>query len=174
MLFYVDRCAFVKEYLYHYRIHPTSTMNTRNAPWLMDRLRIECMVLDDIATRGFNGRLTEAIEHQFMKMYLWNTIQLWELRSDGDFPVEVLREMRLEVRRRFPNFRSNPYHRRFFSWEARLLIDTIMISPRSYSVVSKLFRQKDRVARHLLGVLRKNPAMYRRIRATYRRLRGRA
>ena len=55
MLFYVERCTFVKEHLYHYRIHLASTMNTRNAPWLLDRLRIECMVLDDIAKEGPRG-----------------------------------------------------------------------------------------------------------------------
>jgi glycosyltransferase involved in cell wall biosynthesis len=174
MLFYIERCAFVKEYLYHYRIHVTSGMNMRNAPWLFDRLRIECMVLDDIAARGLSGRLTEVLEHKFMKMYFWNTIHLWEKRSDGDFPVAVLREMRLEVRRRVPHFRSNIYYKQHFSLRARLLIDVIMVSPEAYPVVSRLFRQADRVARHLLGVLRKNATIYVGIRAIYRRLLGRA
>ena len=32
MLFYVERCAFVKEYLYHYRIHESSGMQHAQCP----------------------------------------------------------------------------------------------------------------------------------------------
>jgi glycosyltransferase involved in cell wall biosynthesis len=170
VLFYVERCAFVKEYLYHYRIHETSGSNMRNAPWLFDRLRVECMVLDDVASRGLNERLTEALDHLFMAMYFWNTIQFWERRSDGDFPVEVLREMRLEVLRRIPSFRSNKFYRQRFTWRARFLIDVAMVSPVAYTMVRKLFIPGDRVAGQLLRALRKRPAVYRGVRAIYRRL----
>jgi glycosyltransferase involved in cell wall biosynthesis len=172
--FFVERCAFVKEYLYHYRIHETSGMNVRNAPWILDRLRIECLVLDDIAERGLDGRLTDALEHSFMRMYLWNTLQLWEKRSDGDFPVAVLREMRTEVRRRMPHFRTNPYYRRHFSRRARLLIATIMLSPEAYIKVNRLFRAADRASTRLVRALRSNPTIYVSIRAIYRRLVGKA
>ena len=174
VLFYVDRCAFVKEYLYHYRIHENSADNMRNAPWLFDRLRIECMVLDDVAARGLNGRLTDALEHFFMKTYFWNTMLLWEKRSDGDFPVEVLRQMRLEVLRRTPGFRSNKFYRQHFTWRARFLMDVAMRSPVAYPMVGKVFRLEDRVVGLLVRALRKSPAVYRGTRAIYRRLHGRA
>ena len=173
VLFYVDRCAFVKEHLYHYRVHDSSGSNMRNAPWLFDRLRVQCMVLDDVAARGLNGRLTDALEHLFMALYFWNTIQFWERRSDGDFPVDVLREMRVEVLRRVPNFRSNTFYRQRFTWRARFLINVAMMSPAAYPVVRRLFVPGDRVVEELLRVLRERPAVYHGVRAIYRRLHGR-
>jgi glycosyltransferase involved in cell wall biosynthesis len=174
MLFYVERCAYVKEYLYHYRIHESSGTNMRNAPWLLDRLRVECMLLDDVAQRGLDGRLTDALEHLFLKVYFWNTIHLWEKRSDGDFPVEVLREMRLEVLRRIPTYRSNRFYRRHFTARARILIGVAMASPEAYPLVRRLYRWKDAVIGFLVRVLQRNPTLYRGSRAIYRRLTGRA
>jgi hypothetical protein len=107
-------------------------------------------------------------------MYFLNSILLWEKRSDGDFPIEVLREMRLEVRRRFPRFRSNKFHRQHFSFRARILIGVAMASPEAYSVASKVFTQADRALGFLLRGLGKNQAVYQRTRAIYRRLLGRA
>jgi glycosyltransferase involved in cell wall biosynthesis len=172
MLFYVERFAIVREHLYHYRIHSNSTMNTRNAPWRFDRLRIECMVLDEVETRGLGGRLDDALEYQFVRMYFWNTIQLWEKRSDGAFPREVLREMQSEMKRRTPHFRSNVYYRREFSRRDRLLIDIVLVSPEAYRVVAYLFRRSDRVVQYLVRMLRKNDTIYAAIRGIYRRLHG--
>jgi len=173
VLFYVERCAFVKEYLYHYRVHGNSGSNMRNAPWLFDRLRVECMVMDDVAARGLDGRLTDVLEHLFMAMYFWNTIQFWEKRSDGDFPVDVLREMRLEVRRRIPRFRANKFYRQHFNWRARFLIDVAMWSPAAYLVVRRLFIPVDWVVGQVFRILGKHPVAYRGARAIYRGLHGR-
>ena len=130
------------------------------------------MVLDDVEARGLSGRLTEALEYQFMRMYFWNTIQLWEKRSDGEFPLGVLREMQSEIRRRIPHFRSNTYYRREFSRRDRLLIDIVLVSPKAYRVVAKLFRQSDRGVQYMVRVLRKNGTVYAAIRGIYRRLHG--
>lgn len=156
--FYVDRCSFVQEHLYHYRIHSESISGTRNAPWFSDKLKIQCMALDDIAERGLSGRCSEPLEFAFLNSW-WNATRWWEERCDGDLPVDGLKEMRKQVRERFPRFRRNAYYDKYFSYRARLLISAVMLSPTLYLHANRVFRLKDHLKRGFVERLRKHPSL---------------
>jgi len=168
--FYINRMSFVNEYLYRYRMHHASITHVRNAPWLLDKARVQCMAMDEINRRGLGGRISEVVEYGFMFGYWVSTVTEWEVRCDQPLPTEVVAEMRREIRQRFPNFRSNRYYQQYTAPRARFLTNVMMVSPRGYLVVNRVFRAKDRARSGLVAQLRRHPGAHDRLRAVYRRL----
>ena len=104
--YYAKTIGLVKKPLYHYIIHPVSTIHTSNASHHLDRLKIEVMKLGELKKRGLFEIYKEDIEAQFVLLYFANTINILMTRFD-EIPEGIIFEMQKTVKKYFPNWQDN-------------------------------------------------------------------
>ena len=131
------------------------------------------MILDELARRGLQNRCVAGIECSFLIVYWWNTARSWAGRCGGNLPAGVLRQMRQEIKRTFPNFRRNKYYKQHFSKRARLLTALMMISPLLYRGANTVFLWSAKARRAIVNRLRAYPKCYVSLRSVRRRVSNR-
>ena len=104
--YYVKTIGLVEKPLYHYVMHPESTIHASNASHHLDRLKIEVMKLEELKRRGLFEAYKEDIEAQFVLLYFANTINILMTRYD-EIPEGIILDMQKTVKKYFPNWSEN-------------------------------------------------------------------
>mgnify|MGYP001468111330 CR=1 FL=1 len=108
ILLHINSICIIKENLYHYCIHPGSTVTSINAKHHLDRLKIELMKLDKYSEKGVLDIYRNEIEIQFLNLFYKNTLHILFTKFT-ELPFNVIKFMQRVVLKEFPNYKSNPY-----------------------------------------------------------------
>lgn len=132
-IFYEDNCAAslwslyfqrferVKESLYFYYQHDSSTVHSITAERCRDRMRAMDLFYEECRKRGFLERYEREIEFRFTELYY--CITLFSYMQGVRHPrLGFVREMRENTVKRFPNFQENEYYIQEIGEEERRLI----------------------------------------------------
>lgn len=118
--YYAKTIGLVGKPLYHYIIHPVSTIHTSNASHHLERLTIEVMKLQEFRRRGLYEKYREDIEAQFVTLYFANTINILMTRFD-EIPEGIIFEMQRTVKQYFPNWQENLLLKHYVAPAQRML-----------------------------------------------------
>lgn len=110
---YLDKVVYLPEVMYFYRANSQSTVNQMNQSYQFDRIRIEKMLLEEIAKRGLTQDYMDAMEYIFTFRAVFNTILTLSLRFDKTPKKEIL-ELRSELKRKFPRWKRNRFYKANF------------------------------------------------------------
>lgn len=122
--YYTERIAVISKPLYHYRVNPNSTIQSRNALHHLDRLQIEEMKLEELQKRGLLEKYRTDIEFNFIKLYWINSITILMTHFDR-IPEGVIKRMRHMVRNYFPDWKENFLLKYYLSKEKFLIAELI-------------------------------------------------
>lgn len=111
----------VPDKLYHYYANLSSTVTSRNSLRHLERLEVEKQTLDRLCELGFDRQYREEIYGRFLKLYYLNSLHLIFQRFD-ELPVETLQEMREEVLRRFPDYKTSAVYEKLTGLEKGFLL----------------------------------------------------
>ena len=138
-IFYEDNCAgpvwamyfnhfeYVREPMYYYYQHGTSTVHTITADRCEDRLTAGEMMLEEMKKRGFFEEYRTEIESIFTTTYLVNTLFSYMRMKKGK-KLSFVQRMKDKMLEEFPDFRSNPDYGRFMDEEQKKYVDILMKS----------------------------------------------
>ena len=118
--YYAKKIGLVEKPLYHYIIHPTSTIHSSNASHHLDRLKIEMMKLEELKRRGLFEKYKEDIEARFVLLYFANTINILMTRFD-EIPEGIIKEIQKTVKEYFPDWQENLLLKHYTSLEQKIL-----------------------------------------------------
>lgn len=106
--YYVTRVAVMGEYFYHWFVNEWSISMATDGTTHYDRLKVELLSLEALKERGFWKDYHDEIELSFIEMYYINTMHtfFWHLNQ---LPYHTYLEMCQQVKKEFPNYRSNSY-----------------------------------------------------------------
>ena len=154
-IFYEDNCAgpvwamyfkhfeYVREPMYYYYQHDTSTVHTITASRCKDRLTASEMMLSELKKRGFFEEYKSEIESYFTTTYFINTLFSY-MRIKKGKNVSFVSHMKKRMLEEFPNFRSNPEYGRHMDDEQKKYVDILMKSTlRFYIQYSLLWAYRD-------------------------------
>ena len=96
------------EYFYHWFVNERSISMATDGTTHYDRLKVELLSLEALKERGFWKDYHDEIELSFIEMYYINTMHtfFWHLNQ---LPYQTYLEMCQQVKKEFPNYRSNSY-----------------------------------------------------------------
>ncbi|MCD7824803.1 MAG: DUF115 domain-containing protein [Clostridiaceae bacterium] len=106
---------------YHYFANWDSTITRRNDTKHLERLQVEKKVYDELEKRGYAACYREEMKRRFLKVYYLNSLHLIFTRFDR-LPYDVLQEMREQVLKRVPDYRSKEMVQRLNQMEQMFLI----------------------------------------------------
>ena len=101
--YYVVKAYIIDETLYHWYINPHSTTMERNQPSHFDRLTIEEMKFHDLIERGFYDEFQDKIKTEFLKMYYFNSLNIFFKHFDI-VPLKVFQRMQRTVKQLIPDY----------------------------------------------------------------------
>lgn len=107
-MYYVTRVAVLGEYFYHWFVNEQSISMVTDGTTHFDRLKVELLSLQALKGRGFWENYHDEIELSFIEMYYINTMHtfFWHLQT---IPYQTYLKMCQQIKKEFPNYRSNPY-----------------------------------------------------------------
>ncbi len=135
-IFYEDNCAgpvwamyfkhfeYVREPLYYYYQHDTSTVHTITEERCCDRLKVSMMMLSEMKERGFFEEFKTEIESNFTTTYFVNT--LFSYMRIPHKKLSFVRNMKKTMVKEFPAFRENPYYGTHMDAEQKKYVDILM------------------------------------------------
>ena len=154
-MLYEDNCAgpvwamyykhfeYVREPMYYYYQHDTSTVHTITVSRCEDRLTASEMMLDEMKKRGFFEEYRQEIESNFTTTYFINTLFSY-MRIKKGRKISFVKRMKDKMLEEFPNFRSNPEYGRHMDEEQKKYVDILMKSTlRFYAQYSLLWAYRD-------------------------------
>ncbi|MDR0738804.1 MAG: glycosyltransferase [Oscillospiraceae bacterium] len=127
-ILYIKKYSFINKSLYYYFKNPNSTTNQKNKSYQLDRLVIERKKLETYKERNLFFDYKEGIEIDFLKTFYINTLALVFTNFD-DFPVTKLKILRKELLENFPEYKKNPYYKKFVSRKDKLKCKLSEICP---------------------------------------------
>lgn len=128
---YLSKVAFLPEVHYYYRNRSTSTINTRNAAYTFDRIKLERLLLHDAKERGLFERYHDAWEYIYIFRYAFNTIDIFLHMFDRP-PFKTIHEILQDLNNNFPNWMNNRYYQEMTSDETKKIHQEICASPERY------------------------------------------
>ncbi|MCR5254848.1 MAG: glycosyltransferase [Acetatifactor sp.] len=144
-IFYEDNCAgpvwamyfkhfeYVREPMYFYYQHDSSTVHTITKERCADRLTAGTMMLDELKKRGFFEKYKTEIESLFTQTYLVNTLfSYMRIRRGKKF--SFISQMRTTMLKEFPGFMENPEYGRFMDDEQKSYLVLFMKNPRVFYI----------------------------------------
>ncbi len=154
-MLYEDNCAgpvwtmyymhfeYIREPMYYYYQHDTSTVHTITASRCNDRLKASEMMLSELKKRGFFDEYKSEIENNFTTTYFINTLFSY-MRIKKGRRLSFVSHMKKRMLEEFPNFRSNPEYGRHMDDEQKKYVDILMKSTlRFYVQYSLLWAYRD-------------------------------
>lgn len=138
-IFYEDNCAgpvwamyfkhfeYVREPMYYYFQHDTSTVHTITPARCEDRLKASEMMLSEMKRRGFFEEYKSEIESNFITAYFVNTLFSY-MRIKKGKKLSFVSHVKKRMLEEFPNFRSNPEYGRHMDAEQKKYVDILMKS----------------------------------------------
>lgn len=128
---YLTKVAFLPEVHYYYRTRHTSTINTRNAAYTFDRIKLEQLLLHDVKEHGFFERYHDAWEYIYIFRYAFNTIDIFLHMFDRP-PFKTIHAILQDLNKTFPNWTNNRYYQEMTSDETKKIHQEICASPERY------------------------------------------
>ncbi|MCQ2519162.1 MAG: glycosyltransferase [Lachnospiraceae bacterium] len=111
---------YVKEPLYYYYQHDTSTVHTVSKARCKDRMAAAEFMMADAKKRGFYEELKEEIDFKFIMLYYLNTVFSY-MRDGEDTDIGFLKELANGLKRNLPDFELNKYYLEKINSEERKL-----------------------------------------------------
>ena len=124
---YIKHLEYVREPLYYYYQHDTSTVHTITVSRCEDRLKASEMMLSEMKSRGFFDEYKAEIESNFTTTYFVNTLFSY-MRIKHGKKLSFVDHMKKRMIEEFPDFRSNPEYGRHMDAEQKKYVDILMKS----------------------------------------------
>lgn len=100
---------YVKEPLYYYYQHDTSTVHTVSKARCRDRMAAAEFMLSDAKNRGFYEELKDEIDFKFIMLYYLNTVFSY-MRDGEDTDIKFLKDISKGLKKNIPDFATNTYY----------------------------------------------------------------
>ena len=154
-MLYEDNCAgpvwamyfkhfeYVREPMYYYYQHDTSTVHTITVARCEDRLKASELMLSEVKARGFFEEYRREIETNFTTTYFVNTLFSY-MRIKKGRKLSFVKRMKDKMLKEFPKFRDNLEYGRHMDDEQKHYVDILMKSTlRFYVQYSLLWAYRD-------------------------------
>lgn len=150
-VFYEDNCMAaiwmlhckhfeqVQEPLYYYYQNESSTVHTIALSRCEDRCSVMNLYLDKMNAMEYDKVYPKEIEYSYTQLYLINTL-FSLLYGDVKNCSALIKKMRLEMLKRFPDFEQNKYYKERTDAEQKKLIHMLMKSQIRFTLYFKLLR----------------------------------
>ena len=119
---------YVKEPLYYYYQHDTSTVHTVTKARCEDRMRSGILMIEDAKKRGFYEDLKEEIEYKFISLYYLNTLFSY-VREGKHIDKKFVRSIGEGLLNYVPDFRNNKYFKERIDAEEKRMADLHLKHP---------------------------------------------
>ena len=119
---------YVKEPLYYYYQHDTSTVHTVTKARCEDRMRSGILMIEDAKNRGFYEELKEEIEYKFISLYYLNTLFSY-VREGKHIDKKFVRSIGEGLLKYVPDFRNNNYFKERIDAEEKRMADLHLKHP---------------------------------------------
>ncbi len=113
---------YVKEPLYYYYQHNSSTVHTVTLERCKDRLSAARIMLSEAEDKGYYEELKEEIDYKFIMLFYLNTVFSY-VRDGKNISLKFIRETGKELQQVLPDFRSNRYYVDRISDEEKKMTD---------------------------------------------------
>ncbi|MCL2254798.1 MAG: glycosyltransferase [Lachnospiraceae bacterium] len=128
---------YLSEPLYYYYQHDASTVHTITESRCLDRMEASRIMIKEAKEFNFYDDYLPELEYKFTLLFYINTIFSY-LRGVKFSRYEFVRNIGLEMRQYFPNFRGNEYFIKRHDAEVKKLINMHMRSPLIFIIYFKL------------------------------------
>ena len=115
------RFEYIKEPLYYYYQHDTSTVHSFSERRCEDRMVSGRIMLDEAHRLGFYDEFRTELEFKFTELFYINTLFTY-MPCVKPARMSFVRALSRELRERFPKFADNPYYLKRVNAEERKLI----------------------------------------------------
>ena len=132
-----DRFEYVKEPLYYYYQHDTSTVHSFSERRCRDRMDSGLIMLEEAKKHGYFEEFRKEIEYKFTLLYFINTIFTY-MPYVRPVRISFIKEMCDGLKAAFPDFESNGYYVEKTPEEEKRLIKMAMRSPLRFVIYYKL------------------------------------
>ncbi len=131
------RFEYIKEPLYYYYQHDTSTVHSFSLRRCEDRMQAGRIMIDEAKRLGFYDEFKDEIEYKFTLLFYINTLFTY-MPCVKPTKISFVKAISEEMRSTFPDFRKNPYYLDKTGAEEKKLIDMAMKSPAYFYFYYKL------------------------------------
>ena len=138
---------YVKEPLYFYYQHDTSTIHTVTLARCKDRMTAAKFMIDDAKKRGYYEELKEELDYKFIMLYYLNTMFSY-VRDGGHTKLSFVKEIAGGLVDNVPDYNNNKYYLKRISAEEKKYTDMSVKSPLRFMITYKLHW----AYRHLRGI----------------------
>ena len=138
---------YVKEPLYYYYQHDTSTIHTVTLSRCKDRMTAAKFMIDDAKKRGYYEELKEELDYKFIMLYYLNTMFSY-VREGKHTKLSFVKEIAKGLVDNVPDYNNNKYYLNRISAEEKKYTDMSVKSPLKFMIVYKLHW----AYRHLRGI----------------------
>lgn len=101
---------YVKEPLYYYYQHSTSTVHTVTKVRCKDRMDAAVIMLEEAKKRGYYEELKEELDYKFIMLYYLNTLFSY-MREGEDTDISFIRSIGEGLKKYVPDYADNRYFR---------------------------------------------------------------
>ena len=119
---------YVKEPLYYYYQHDTSTVHTITKERCADRMEAALFMLRDAKERGYYDEFKEEIDFKFIMLYYLNTVFSY-VRESRRVDRKFVRSIAEGLKRELPDFKDNKYYKTRIDAEEQKYTDMHLKSP---------------------------------------------
>lgn len=116
-----DRFEYIKEPLYYYYQHDTSTVHSFSERRCEDRMVSGRIMLDEAKRLGFYEEFLPEIEYKFTQLFYINTLFTY-MPCVKPARIAFVKKLSEEMREHFPEFQKNEYYLKRVNDEERRLI----------------------------------------------------
>ncbi len=131
------RFEYIKEPMYYYYQHDTSTVHSFSERRCMDRLESGRIMISEAKRLGFYDEFKPELEYKFTQLFYVNTLFTY-MPCVRPTKVSFVKNMTDELLSFFPDFRDNPYYNERIGDEEKRLIDMACGSALRFYVYYKL------------------------------------
>ncbi len=131
------RFEYIKEPMYYYYQHDTSTVHSFSLRRCEDRLESGRIMIDEAKRLGFYEEFKPELEYKFTQLFYVNTLFTY-MPCVRPTKVSFVKSMTDELLAFFPDFRNNEYYKERIGDEERRLIDMACVSALRFCVYYKL------------------------------------
>ena len=128
---------YVKEPLYYYYQHDTSTVHTITKERCKDRMEAALFMLRDAKERGYYDELKDEIDYKFIMLYYLNTVFSY-VRESKRVDSKFVREIGEGLIRELPDFKDNKYYKTRIDAEEKKYTDMHLKSPGRFIIQYRL------------------------------------
>lgn len=120
-MFHFKHFEKIDEPLYFYYQYDTSTVHTITIERCRDRIKAGNIMVDEFTKNGYSEICSTELEFKYAELAYVNTLFSYMLGMKHQ-KISFLREMKRDIKKRFPDFQGNPYYLKTFDAEQKKLI----------------------------------------------------